>query len=68
MIPVGPGAYVRPEEIAAIGSYEGQVQGQVVDVTGGKPARTFICLRSGVILYSSLSLRALARRLHPTDY
>lgn len=67
MIAVGFGTYLRPEEIAVIGPHNGNVPDgpQVIDATGGRLARTIICLQSGVVVYSSLSMRVLIRRLNP---
>lgn len=67
MIAVGFGTYLRPEEIVVIGPHSGNMPDgpQVIDATGGRPARTIICLRSGVSVYSSLTMRVLIRRLNP---
>lgn len=69
MIAVGFGTYLRPEEIVVIGPHSGNMPDgpQVIDATGGRPARTIICLRSGVSVYSSLTMRVLIQRLNPEE-
>lgn len=52
---------MRPEEIAAVAPCS--KLGEGIDATGGRPVRAVLFLRSGVPVFTALSLRVLLQRL-----
>jgi hypothetical protein len=65
MVPVGVDCHVAVDAIEALGPYTGPVPvgGNVLNATGGKPARSRLRLRSGLDVFSPFTAETVVKRI-----